>query len=52
MAETDVYRDKTKLFREYTMADIMRNDSLPPQPVPTEEELADLTDDARALSVL
>ena len=44
MAETEVYRNKTKLFTEYSMADIMRNDSLPQQPAPTEEELREYYD--------
>lgn len=39
LEETDEYKDKMKLFREFAMADIMRYDSIPSPPDPTEEEI-------------
>lgn len=39
LQDSDVFKEKTEQIREYTMADILRNDSIAPPIKPAEEEL-------------
>jgi len=47
VAESDFYKYKFKLFERYTLAEIMRNDSIPSPPAPGEQELRDYYDKNR-----
>jgi peptidyl-prolyl cis-trans isomerase C len=47
MDKTDAFRRSMELFKEYSMADIMRNDSIPYPAAPSEEELRKYYDQHR-----